>query len=58
MGTLLEDIEEFDLFKNSLASANKQGINKSKFCVFTTSEVVEKAVKEIGVQVITTTHKI
>ena len=51
VGTLLEDIEEFELFKNSLASADKQGINKTKFCVFTTSEAVETAVKAIGVQV-------
>ena len=52
VGTLLEDVEELELFKNSLASADKQGINKNKFCVFTTSDAVQKAVKAIGVQVI------
>lgn len=52
VGTVLEETDELELFKNSLESASKQGINKNKFCVFTTSEAVNVAVKAMGVNVV------
>jgi hypothetical protein len=40
VGVLLETMEELMLFRNSLASAEKQRISYGKFCLFTTSKDV------------------
>lgn len=43
VGCLIEDIDEVQLFKNSLESAFKVGVSKTKFCVFTTNNAVVAA---------------
>jgi len=47
VGCLLESIEELELFKNSLESAYKVGVSKTKFCVFTTSSAVNTAMQAV-----------
>ena len=45
IGYLIESVEEFELFENSLATANIQKISFSKMCIFTTSpDVLSKLV--------------
>ena len=45
IGYLIESVDEFELFENSLATANIQKISFSKMCIFTTSpEVLSKLV--------------
>lgn len=52
VGVLIEDLDEFALFKNSLASALKEGVSKSKFCGFTTDSAVAEAVKKTGLPLV------
>ena len=52
VGTIIEEIEEVELFKNSIQSALQAGTNKSKFCIFTTSSEVNEAFIGFGVKVI------
>jgi hypothetical protein len=52
IGVLVENDDELLLFKNSLASAAKEGISKSKFCAFTTSQSQANALKKLGLQTV------
>lgn len=52
VGSIIEDAEEMELFKNSVESALTAGVNKSKFCVFTTSSEVNLGLKKFGVKII------
>lgn len=52
VGCLIEDIEEAALFRNSLESAYKSGVSKTKFCVFTTSSAVVSSLAQTKVKVI------
>jgi hypothetical protein len=52
VGVLVEDAIEVELFLNSIASATKQGVNKSKFCVFTTAQSVYNDLHKSGIKVI------
>jgi hypothetical protein len=52
VGVLLEEVDELVLFKNSLESALKAGINKNKFAVFTTNSGVNAGLQGLGVKVI------
>jgi hypothetical protein len=52
VGCIIEDVEEMELFKNSVESGRKAGVNKSKYCIFTTSSAVNEGFKKFGVRVI------
>ena len=52
VGCLVEDLEEATLFRNSLESAYKVGVSKTKFCVFTTNQAVVTSMQPTGVKVI------
>jgi hypothetical protein len=52
VGCLLEDVEELVLFKNSLESAMKAGVSKTKFAVFTTNSAVNAGLNGLGIKVI------
>ena len=52
VGVLVEDVEEAALFRNSLESAFKVGVNKNKFCIFTTSQAVVSSVSSSGAKII------
>jgi hypothetical protein len=52
IGVLLENMEEVSLFKNSVESAYKHGISKTKFCVFTTSSEVDSSMGGMGLKVV------
>ena len=52
IGTLVESMDELELFKNSLKTASLQNINLSKRCVFTTLKEVENALSGQGMTVI------
>ena len=52
VGVLVESAEEADLFKNSLESASAVGINKNKFCLFTTQLDVHAAFHKNGIKTI------
>lgn len=52
IGTLVESVEELELFKNSLMTAKKQNIALNKRCVFTTSKEVNSALTGQDMQVI------
>ena len=52
VGAIIEDEDEMELFKNSLQSAYAAGINKNKFCMFTTNPAVNSGMKSSGIKVI------
>jgi len=52
VGCLVEDLEEAELFRNSLESAYKVGVSKTKFCIFTTSSAVQAALAATNVKII------
>lgn len=52
VGVFVDDAEDMELFLNSYASANKQGVSKGKFCVFTTSQQVSDDLAKSGIKVI------
>jgi hypothetical protein len=52
VGCLVDDAEDLELFLNSISSAGRAGINKNKFCVFTTSKQVHNDMKNTGIKVI------
>lgn len=52
VGTILDDPAEMELFKNSVQSAIKVGVNKNKFCVFTSSHAINNGLRSFGVKVI------
>eukprot|EP01036_Dinobryon_divergens_P031954 gene31954-41450_t len=45
-----KDAEDMELFLNSISSAGRAGINKNKFCVFTTSKQVYTDMKNTGIK--------
>ena len=51
VGCLVEDAEDMELFLNSISSAGRAGINKNKFCVFTTNKQVYTDMKNTGIKV-------
>lgn len=51
IGSLVESMDEAQLFLNSLESGFKQGISKNKFLAITTSSEVNAALKSSGVYV-------
>lgn len=52
VGCIIEDLEEAELFKNSIKSAAKVGVSRPKFCVFTTSNEVNLDLLKAGIKVI------
>lgn len=52
VGVFVDDAVDMELFLNSYASANKQGVSKGKFCVFTTSRQVNEDMAKSGIKVI------
>lgn len=52
VGCLVEDADDLELFMNSVASAARAGISKTKFAVFTTSKAVHDDMSKTGVKVI------
>jgi hypothetical protein len=52
IGSLIEDSEDLELFMNSVASAGKVGISKTKFCAFTTSQQVKDDMSKTGVRLV------
>lgn len=52
VGVLIEDEGELELFQNSLQFSYKAGINKNKFCVFTTSNDISNALRGSGLKII------
>lgn len=52
IGCIIEDQSDAELFLNSLASAAKPGISRSKFAVFTTSQQVDADLKNTKVKVV------
>mmetsp|Transcript_15318 Transcript_15318/g.14693 ORF Transcript_15318/g.14693 Transcript_15318/m.14693 type:complete len:414 (+) Transcript_15318:976-2217(+) len=52
VGCIIEELDEVELFINSLKSAGKAGVSKTKFCVFTTSSEVNAAFLTNGIKVI------
>jgi hypothetical protein len=52
VGTIIDEPEEVELFKNSVQSAIRAGVNKNKFVVFTSSHAVNNGLKSFGVKVI------
>ena len=52
VGCIIEDMEEMELFKNSVKSGAIAGVNKSKFCIFTTTKEVSDGFSRSGIRVI------
>lgn len=52
VGVFVDDAVDMELFLNSYASANRQGVSKGKFCVFTTSKQVNDDMSKSGIKVI------
>jgi hypothetical protein len=52
VGVFVDDAVDMELFLNSYASANRQGVSKGKFCVFTTSQQVNDDMSKSGIKVI------
>eukprot|EP01038_Epipyxis_sp_PR26KG_P008836 gene8836-11927_t len=52
IGTIIEDADDLELFMNSVASAGKVGISKTKFCVFTTSSQIKDDMSKTGIRLI------
>lgn len=52
VGALVEDSDDLELFMNSIASASRAGISKTKFCVFTTSAQVKDDLSKTGIKVV------
>ena len=50
VGCLVDDAEDLELFLNSISSAGRAGINKNKFCVFTTNKQVYNDMKNTGIK--------
>ena len=52
VGCIIENIEEMELFRNSVKSGAIAGVNKSKFCIFTTTREVSDGFSRSGIRVI------
>lgn len=52
VGCFVDDSDDLELFMNSIASAGKAGISKTKFAVFTTNKQVNDDMAKTGIKII------
>jgi hypothetical protein len=52
IGCLVEDGDDLELFMNSVASAGRAGISKSKFAVFTSQKRIKEDMSKTGIKII------